>query len=350
MKKRSITLLFSLIVVGLAIIAGLLFSPAAKTSGRSSYIFIPTGDVQFEKVKQTIKDSAFISNMKVFTWWAEFNGLRDKLKAGRYEIKDGQSIFDIVRMLKNGRQAPVKLIITKWRTKEQFASFLGKKMEADSASFLSFMQNSDSAKKFGLDTNNFLTTILPNTYEVLWNNSPSSVFQKLNASYQKFWNEERRKLASTKGLDPQKIYILASIVEEETNAENEKGKVASVYINRYKKGMRLQADPTVKFALGDFSLKRIYEKHLVVNSPYNTYRNTGLPPGPICIPSMQTLEAVLKAPETNYLYFVAKSDFSGQHEFSETYEQHLIYAKAFQKAQDEQQKIKKANDAIDQAP
>lgn len=347
MKKRLLLIIVIVAAIGLSVVGGLLFLPAAKTSGKASYLFIPTGQAKMESVIKTMEDSSFLSNMKVFKWWAEFNGLSEKLRPGRYEIKNGQSIFDIVRMLKNGKQAPVKLIITKWRTKQQFAAFLGRKMESDSSSFLSFMQNADSVKSLDIDTNVFMTTILPNTYEVLWNSSPSSVFQKLHAEYEKYWNEERKKIAAAKGLDAQKIYILASIVEEETNAENEKGKVASVYINRYKKGMRLQADPTVKFALGDFSLKRIYEKHLVVNSPYNTYRNTGLPPGPICIPSMSSIEAVLKAPETKYLYFVAKSDFSGQHEFSETYEQHLIYAKAFQKAQDEQQKIKKANDAIE---
>lgn len=347
MKKRLLLIIVIVAAIGLSVVGGLLFLPAAKTSGKASYLFIPTGQAKMESVIKTMEDSSFLSNMKVFKWWAEFNGLSEKLRPGRYEIKNGQSIFDIVRMLKNGKQAPVKLIITKWRTKQQFAAFLGRKMESDSSSFLSFMQNADSVKSLDIDTNAFMTTILPNTYEVLWNSSPSSVFQKLHAEYEKYWNEERKKLAAAKGLDAQKIYILASIVEEETNAENEKGKVASVYINRYKKGMRLQADPTVKFALGDFSLKRIYEKHLVVNSPYNTYRNTGLPPGPICIPSMSSIEAVLKAPETKYLYFVAKSDFSGQHEFSETYEQHLIYAKAFQKAQDKQQKIKKANDAIE---
>lgn len=347
MKKRLLLIIFSISALILAIAGGLLFLPAAKTTGKVSYLFIPTGKATMESVIKTMEDSSYISNTKVFNWWADFNGLSEKLKPGRYEIKNGQSIFDIVRMLKNGKQAPVKLIITKWRTKQQFAGFLDRKMEADSSSFLAFMQNADSVTSLNIDTNTFMTTILPNTYEVLWNSSPSALFQKLHAEYEKYWNEERTKLAAAKGLDAQKIYILASIVEEETNAENEKGKVASVYINRYKKGMRMQADPTVKFALGDFSLKRIYEKHLAVNSPYNTYRNTGLPPGPICIPSMSSIEAVLKAPETRYLYFVAKSDFSGQHEFSETYEQHLIYAKAFQKAQDEQQKIKKANDAIE---
>lgn len=349
MKKRLLILSLSIIGLLLVLLAYMLFGSATGT-GKSRYLYIPTGKASITEVFKTISDSNFVRSTATLKLWADWNGLSEKIKPGRYEIKPGNSVFDIVRMLKNGRQSPVKLIITKFRTPEQVASFLGRKMEADSSSFAAFMMNADSVKAFGLNPDNFLTAILPNTYEVLWNSSPATVFKKLQTEGEKFWNAERKELAAKKGLSTAQIYILASIVEEETNAEEEKGKIASVYINRFRKGMRLQADPTVKYALKDFMLKRIYEKHLVVNSPYNTYRNTGFPPGPICIPSQKTLEAVLQAPETAYFYFVAKSDFSGRHEFSETYEQHLIYAKAFSKAQDEQQKIKKANEAIEQAP
>jgi UPF0755 protein len=174
--------------------------------------------------------------------------------------------------------------------------------------------------------------------------------KKLFSEKKNYWNEERKKLAAERKLNETTAYILASIVEEETRDNEEKDTIASVYLNRYYKGMRLQADPTVKFALRDFGLKRIYEKHLAVESPYNTYRNAGLPPGPICTPSIQTLEAVLHAPSTNYLYFVAKSDFSGRHVFSETYEQHLRYAKEFQRALDKQQQIKAAKEDIGSQP
>ncbi len=350
MKKRL--LLFSLVLIGLllAIAAFLLFGSATGSSEKSRYLYIPSDKATFDEVYKTLSDSGYISSPSVFKLWADVNNLSQKIKPGRYEIKQGTNVYDMVRMLKNGKQSPVKLIITKFRTTEQVAAFLGRKFEADSAAFISFMNNADSIQTLGLDTDNFLTCILPNTYEVLWNSGPGAIFRKLQAAGSLFWNETRKGLAARHGLDMKQVYILASIVEEETNAEEEKGKIASVYINRFRKGMRLQADPTVKFALKDFMLKRIYEKHLAVVSPYNTYRNSGLPPGPICIPSLKSIEAVLQAPETGYLYFVAKSDFSGRHEFSETYEQHLIYAKAFSKAQDEQQKIKKANEAIEQAP
>jgi UPF0755 protein len=193
-----------------------------------------------------------------------------------------------------------------------------------------------------------MAMIYPNTYTYFWSAPLRTIFDKFYAEYKRVWTEERRQQARKLGLTPAQAYTLASIVEEETQALDEKDTIASVYLNRFHKGMKLQADPTIKFAMRDFSLKRIYLKYLTVESPYNTYMNAGLPPGPICTPSLQTLDAVLQSPQTNYLYFVAKSDFSGHHVFSETYEQHLLKAKDFQKAQDvEQQKRAAAKDDID---
>ncbi|HMH33769.1 MAG TPA: endolytic transglycosylase MltG, partial [Puia sp.] len=165
------------------------------------------------------------------------------------------------------------------------------------------------------------------------------VFKKLYAGYKSYWTPEKLQQAAEHGLNPATAYIIASIVEEETHRSEDKGKVTSVYLNRLNKGMRLAADPTVKFALRNFELKRVYEKYLKVESPYNTYKYAGLPPGPICTPAPETLEAVLTSPKTNYLYFVAKPDFSGYSNFAETYEQHLLFAKAYQKSLDEQMKI-----------
>ena len=260
------------------------------------------------------------------------------------------SLFEIARLLRNGRQTPVNLVITKLRTKEDLAGFIGKRFECDSLSIIQFLNNEDSLKIYDLDTSTAMTGVFPNTYEYFWNSTPSIIFKKLFAEKKEFWTDERKRLAEERGLTPTNAYILASIVEEETRAKNEKDTMASVYINRYKQGMRLQADPTVKFALRDFGLKRIYEKHLAVESPYNTYRNAGLPPGPICTPSQETLNAVLNSPFTKYLYFVAKSDFSGRHVFTETYEDHIKYAKEFQQAQDKQQQIKKAKEGLGTKP
>ena len=219
---------------------------------------------------------------------------------------------------------------------------VGKRFECDSSAFMHYLLHNDSLKEYKVDSNTVMTIIFPNTYTYFWNTTPARIFKKLFAAYKDFWTADRIQQAKDHNLSPTTAYILASIVEEETNRKEDKAKVASVYINRIATGMKLAADPTVKFALRNFELKRIYEKYLLVESPYNTYKYAGLPPGPICTPTEETLEAVLNSPKTNYLYFVAKPDFSGYSNFAETYTQHLQYAKAYQKALDEEMRIGKA--------
>jgi UPF0755 protein len=189
-------------------------------------------------------------------------------------------------------------------------------------------------RAYGVDTNTVMTVFIQNTHSVFWTSPFSKLFKRLHQEQEKFWSETRKQKAQKLGLTPTQVFTLASIVEEETNQKADKGKIASVYLNRLQKGMRLGADPTVKFALQDFTLKRIYNKHTQFPSPYNTYVTSGLPPGPICLPSIQTIDAVLDAPTTPYLFFVAKEDFSGYSNFAETYEQHLVYARAYQQALD----------------
>jgi UPF0755 protein len=241
----------------------------------------------------------------------------------------------------------VNLVITKLRTKEDFASLAGRKFESDSLQVIEYLNNPDSLKKYNLDTNTVMTAVFPNTYTYFWNITPGKIFEKLIKQYHAYWIPERIELAKERGLTPQTAYILASIVEEETNKQDEKGNIASVYLNRIQKGMRLGADPTVKFALKDFGLRRIYNKHLFVESPYNTYRVAGLPPGPICTPSSKTIDAVLNSPKTDYLFFVAKSDFSGYHTFAGNYADHMKFAKEYQEALNQyMQKTKKADDNL----
>jgi UPF0755 protein len=211
---------------------------------------------------------------------------------------------------------------------------------------MQFLLDHDTLAKFNLDTNTVMTVVFPNTYTYFWNTTPSRIFDKLYSEYRQFWTEERKALADSLGLNPQSAYTLASIVEEETNANDEKGNIASVYLNRIRTGMRLGADPTVKYALRDFSLKRIYKKHLEVVSPYNTYKVAGLPPGPICTPSVTTLDSVLHSPKTDYIYFVARSDFAGYHQFTTNYADHLKYAKIYQHALDSLIKVKAEKQAL----
>jgi UPF0755 protein len=259
------------------------------------------------------------------------------IKPGRYEIRQGMGLLQISRMLRNARQSPVNLVITKLRTKESFASIVGKKFETDSATFIAFLNNPDTLKKYELDSSTVMTAVFPNTYTYLWTATPATIFKKLMAEHRKIWNDERKQKAESQNLTPTTAYILASIIEEETNYNAEKGLMASVYINRLAKNINLGADPTVKFALRNFALKRIYEKHLAIESPYNTYRNKGLPPGPICTPTLRTLDEVLNAPKTDYLFFVAKKDFTQGHVFTSKYQEHLKYAREYQQALTEQE-------------
>jgi UPF0755 protein len=292
--------------------------------------------MNYEMLMDSLRRQQVIKHPSLFNWMARQAGYPGKIKAGKYEIRSGMSLISVLKMLRSGRQVPVNLVITKLRTREDLAGLIGRKLECDSAAFMTYLNNNDTLQIYSLDTNTVMTAILPNTYTYFWNTTPSRIFRKMEAASRIFWNPERIKEAEAHHLSPVTAYILASIVEEETTRKEDKPKIASVYLNRLNKGMKLAADPTVKFALRNFELKRIYSKYLTVASPYNTYLNRGLPPGPICTPSLQTIEAVLSAPGTQYLYFVAKPDFSGYSNFSETFPQHLQYARLYQKALDEQ--------------
>ena len=348
MWKKVVTGLLVVILIGVIFISLRFFSSNTAFPEKSKYLYIHTDHATYPDLLQVIKDSQFVKNPSSFDFLAQKMGLDKKIKPGRYEIKKGMSLVSIVHLLRNGRQTPVSLVIKKVRTKEGLAELVSRKLECDSASLISFMDNPDTLRNYELDTNTVMTAVFPDTYSFFWNSSAAEVFNKLYDQYKRIWTPARLEQARQHNLTPATAYILASIVEEETNANDEKGNIASVYLNRVSKGMKLQADPTIKFALRDFGLKRIYLKYLAIESPYNTYRNAGFPPGPICTPSLETLDAVLQSPQTKYLYFVAKSDFSGRHVFSETYREHLQNARAFQKALDiEEQKGRAAREDID---
>lgn len=341
-KRFWIPLLLLLVIAGY--LGGLLLLPDTAFSSKTKYLYIRTNQATYSDLLKTLQDSQYLKSPRTFNFLARRMGLEEKIKAGRYEIRKGMSVLDVVRMLRNGRQSPVNLVITKLRTREDLASLLGRKFECDSTSVIDYLSQTDSLKKYQLDTSNFMTGIFPNTYELFWNSTPAQIFKKLFEEKERYWTPERTEQATAHKITPTQAYILASIIEEETRDRKDKDTMASVYLNRFHSGMPLQADPTVKFALRNFTLKRIYNKHTEVISPYNTYRVKGLPPGPICTPSAASMEAVLNAPSTNYFYFVAKSDFSGRHVFSVTYDEHLLHAREFQDAQNQQEKIKAAQE------
>lgn len=334
MPKRTLFGIVSIILILIISFTGWrLLGPATAFSSEQYNLYIRTG-MSYEQVIALLEKDTVVKSPALFNWIADRLDYRQNVKAGKYEIKKDMSLLSIVRMLKNGRQTPVHLTIAKVRTHEGLASMIGRKFECDSAAVATFIANKDSLAPFGVDSNTFLTIIFPNTYTYFWNSTPSTIFKKMYGSYKAWWTPERRQQAANEGLTPTTAYILASIVEEETNARADKGKIASVYLNRMAKGMKLGADPTIKFAMRNFELKRIYTKYTRTPSPYNTYLNPGLPPGPICTPSEQTLTAVLEAPKTDYLFFVAKPDLQGFSNFAATYKEHLQYRKEYQEALD----------------
>ncbi|WP_225975469.1 endolytic transglycosylase MltG [Panacibacter ginsenosidivorans] len=332
--KKKLFFIAAFIILLLLTGAWLLFGPSTSFDEKNKYLFVRSGENIQQQVEAQVDTGNIVHFPFIFKVVASQTGVWDKLKPGRFEIKKGTSIFNMVRMLRNNVQSPVKLVINKLRTKENFAKLLGKNFSFDSAAAMQFLTSNDSLLQLGVDTNTVFTMIIPDTYLFNWNTRPRNLLTKLKEQEEKYWNSNRLQLAQEQGLTPRQVYTIASIVEEETNKDDEKGSIASVYINRMNKGMPLGADPTVKYALRDFALKRIYFKHLAVESPYNTYRYKGLPPGPICTPSQTTIDAVLNAPKTDYLFFVAKSDFSGYHHFSNNFAEHDRYAKEYQQALD----------------
>lgn len=340
MKKKVIYAILLIILLTCGYIAWQIFGPTVSAP-ENKYFYVKTGE-SYEAVKQSLLNEKIIRNATFFNLVSKQLKYAGKVKAGRYLVKNGSSLFNLLRMLRSGNQAPVNLVINKLRLKEDFAQKIAANFECDSASVMALLNDAEILKKYDVNTNTVMTIVIPNTYSILWNTPAKKILDKLYSEKEKFWNDDRLAKAKALNLTPVQIYSMASIVEEETNKEEDKGLIASVYINRMNIGMRLQADPTVKFAMKDFGLKRILLKHLTYDSPFNTYQNAGLPPGPICTPSVKTIDAVLNAPQTTYIYFVAKPDFNGYSNFASTYAEHMVFAKAYQNALDSLIKAKAA--------
>ncbi len=336
-KKRSsslwkyILLLILLIFIVAAFLSWVLFSPHALKTEEETFLYIPDGAV-YSTVLDSLHKRKLLSHPKNFNEVAKAMNYPEHIYAGKYKLTSDMSNFDLVRLLHSGKQTPVRLVINKERTKADVAQFLSSKLAPDSIAFMKIFEDSAFLRHNDFNRENAICAIIPNTYQFFWNTDAQETYKRLVKERNTFWNASRRDAADSLGLRPNEVYILASIVEEETNQLQEKPLIASVYLNRLSIGMKLGADPTIKFALKDFALKRVTGKELSVASPYNTYIHKGLPPGPICTPSIKTIDAVLKAPKTDYYYFTAKADLSGTHVFEETYSQHIKHARAYHKA------------------
>lgn len=308
-----------------------IFSSNVKISADKEYIYIPTGS-NFEDVCKILDKSGFIKDINSFRFVAERKKYTSMVKPGRYEIKNGMSNNELVNLLRSGKQSPVKLSFISVRSLDILAGRLAKFVEPDSVTLINLLKNPATADKYGFSVQNFMAMFIPNTYEVYWNINAEKLLDRFYDEYKKFWTEERINKAESIGLSILEVSVLASIVEAETQKNDEKPRIAGVYINRLRQGMLLQADPTVIYAIGDFSIKRVLNKHLEIESPYNTYKFPGLPPGPINIPSISSIDAVLNYEKHNYMYFCAKADFSGYHEFAVTLAQHERNARKYRDA------------------
>lgn len=325
------------IIICLLALAGMMvyyLTGSLSKSGQSEYIYIDDND-DIDSVAAKLAPIANEQALLSFKLVSRHVGYSKHIRTGRYAIEPGEGLFSVLRKLKNGHQAPVRLTIPESRTTDRLAGALARKLMMDSLSLSILLKDSTFCAKQGFDTASIVCMFVPDTYEVYWNTSIENLMSRLKKEHDKFWDSSRQAKATAIGLTPNEVCTLASIVDEETSNNPEKPMIARMYLNRLAKGMALQADPTVKFALKDFAIRRIYHNMLNTDSPYNTYRYAGLPPGPIKVASVAGIDAVLNAPNHSYLYMCAKEDFSGTHNFASTYSEHLRNAAKYTKALNE---------------
>lgn len=332
MKRKIIG---SFIIIGLAAVATIAFKFYQIYKGdavsKNSVVFIPT-NATYQQVKALVSDCNCIENMEAFNIVAELKKYPGLVKPGRYELKAGESIEEVINKLRIGEQSPVTLTFNNLRTIAQLAGRSASYLECDSLQMLEYLSKPSVWKKYGFTKEQFPAMFIPNSYKLNWNTAPEDFVIRMAKEFKTFWNEERKTKARKLGLSQSEVTTLASIVEEETKKNDEKPTVAGVYLNRIRKGMRLEADPTLIFALGDFTVKRVLDADKKIDTPYNTYMYKGLPPGPIRLPEITSIDAVLNAPRHKYLFFCAKEDFSGYHNFAVTYSQHKKNARRYHAA------------------
>lgn len=331
---KSKKLIRSLLIVGMAILiaCSVVWCRATKRySGDSVLIYIPRTATVLSLSDSVCASLGQSLGHDVMSLWNHLPG-KPTIKAGAYLINDGDRAIDIAKRIRNGRQTPVKFTFNNLRTLDQLADWVDMQMDMSADEFLAATDSILSAR--GLKSEQFPSCFLPDTYEAYWAETPDRFINRMLAYYDKFWTPERQAKARRLNLSQTEVATLASIVEGETSKLDERPKVARLYLNRLATGMRLQADPTVKFAIGDFALRRITREMLSTPSPYNTYINKGLPPGPINLPDKRTLDAVLDAPSHNYIYMCAKEDFSGYHNFSTDYATHQANGRRYRAALD----------------
>ncbi len=336
-RKKKILTTFAIIIVFILIAGAILgskyykkiFSANIKTT---CFIFIPTNST-YQQVLDTLEKNQVLKNVHSFKQIAEFKDYPQRVKPGKYKFEEGMNNNTIVNILKSGRQSSIKFTFNNIRSLEQFAGKAAVKIEADSSSIIEYLKDETTVEDLGFNKASLISLFIPNTYELYWNSSAKSIVDRMKIEYDKFWNKEREDKANKIGLSKHEVSTLASIVQaEQSRHKDEKATIAGLYMNRIKKGMLLQSDPTIVYALGDFTINRVLNRHKEIDSPYNTYKYAGLPPGPINMPEISSIDAVLDYEKNDYLFMCAKEDFSGYHNFSTNSHQHSIYARRYQNA------------------
>ena len=340
-RKKNKARLTVWLVIAILLVFGMAFgywlfrtvmSPNVATpDGKEAVIYIHTGS-NYDDVQAALAEADILISPKSFDWVAKKKAYPDNIRPGRYLIINGLSNNQLVNMLRGGLQTPVKVTFNNIRDVDQLAGRIATQIEADSASISNLLHNQQYINQLGFNDNTIPALFLPDTYEFYWNTDAEGFVNRMFQEYNKFWNEERKQQAQSKGLTPIQVSILASIVNKETNISDEMPRVAGVYLNRLKNNWLLQADPTLIFAWNDYTIKRVLDRHKEIESPYNTYQYPGLPPGPICIPSISAVKAVLNAEDHHYFFFCAKEDFSGYHNFAKTLGEHNRNAAKYQQA------------------
>lgn len=304
---------------------------APNVTDSQKYLYIKTGS-NYDQLIAEMKTKNIVKSIFAFGTAAGKMNLPASVKPGRYRLKNGMTNRTLVNLIKAGNQDPIKLKFQNIRKKENFAAYLASNLEADSLGFIGVLDSTALISKYGFNQDNIYAMFIPNTYEMYWNVSPLDFMERMHTEYDKFWNTERKQKAASLNLTPIQVYTLASIVDAEALYDKEMPIIAGLYLNRLNKGILLQADPTVIFANNDFTVKRVTGKLLQVQSLYNTYKYAGLPPGPIMMPSINAIDAVLNKNNNDYIYMCAKDDFSGYHNFAATKEQHEINARKYREA------------------
>ncbi len=320
-------------IIGLAVVAALAAGTLYYLLFKADCVVRPGSlYVRSDTDYRTIVDDTLrrhIRYMGLFKQYARRLKLEGSIKDGHYLLKEGMSVVEVARMLKLGLQTPVRVTINNVRTPAQLAGKLARQLEADSVTLLRTLTSSRLAREVGFDSLTLFSMFIPDTYEFYWTVTPEAFLKRMRREYDRFWTKERDARRQRSGLSRLEVMTLASIVYEETRKSDEMPRVAGVYVNRLRKGWPLQADPTIKYAMQDFGLRRILHRHLKYPSPYNTYINKGLPPSPICMPGRNAIDAVLDFEEHDYMFFCARPTFDGYHNFAVTLNQHNANARAY---------------------